>query len=144
VPLIDPLFREADQGARELVTSALTLLELLVVPYRAGNHLLADRHETLLTRSRGIRLVDLSRDQLRAAALIPTTRPAVTGECVQLRTVRALISGDNLDDLDPMPALGVSRELSSLGRSGVRRVCIVSSGALVGARRAARTRKIIS
>ena len=37
LPLIAPLFREADQDKRELVTSALTLLEVLVVPYRAGN-----------------------------------------------------------------------------------------------------------
>ena len=43
LPLIDPLFREADRGTRELVTSAVTLLEVLVVPYRAGNRLLADR-----------------------------------------------------------------------------------------------------
>lgn len=61
--LIDPLSREADQGTRELVTSALTLLEVLVVPYRAGNRLLADRYEALLTRSGGIRLVNLTRDQ---------------------------------------------------------------------------------
>jgi predicted nucleic acid-binding protein len=65
---IIPLFQEADQGKRELVTSALTLLEVLVVPYRAGNRTLAERYEALLTRSRGVRLVDLSHDQLRAAA----------------------------------------------------------------------------
>ena len=40
---IIPLFREADQGQRELVTSALTLLEVLAVPYRAGNRMLAGR-----------------------------------------------------------------------------------------------------
>jgi len=68
LPLILPLFREADQGKRDLVTSALTLLEVLVVPYRAGNRLLAERYEALLTRSRGIRLVELTREQLRAAA----------------------------------------------------------------------------
>ena len=43
-----PLFAEADQGKRELVTSALTLLEVLVVPYRAGNRQLAERYEHLL------------------------------------------------------------------------------------------------
>ena len=56
LPLIDPLFREADDGTRELVTSALTLLEVLVVPLRARNRSLADRYEALLTRSRGIRV----------------------------------------------------------------------------------------
>lgn len=84
VSLIDPLFREADRGTRELVTSALTLLEVLVVPFRVGNDLLANRYEALLTRSRGIRLVDLSRDQLRAAALLRATTGIKTPDALQL------------------------------------------------------------
>ena len=83
-PLIDPLFREADQGARELVTSALTLLEVLVVPYRAGDRALADRYEALLTRSRGIRLVDLTRDHVRAAAQLRATTGVKTPDALQL------------------------------------------------------------
>ena len=69
LPMILPLFREADQGKRDLVSSAITLLELLVVPYRAGDRALADRYEALLTGSRGIRLIDITREQLRAAAV---------------------------------------------------------------------------
>jgi predicted nucleic acid-binding protein len=84
LPLIDALFRQADQGTRELVTSALTLLEVLVVPYRVGNRLLADRYEALLTRSRGIRLVDLTRDQLRAAAQLRATTGVKTPDALQL------------------------------------------------------------
>ena len=41
LPAVVPLFQEADQGKRDLLTSALTLLEVLVVPYRAGNRLFA-------------------------------------------------------------------------------------------------------
>jgi predicted nucleic acid-binding protein len=84
LPLLDPLFREADQGRRELVTSALTMLEVLVVPYRAGNQLLAARYEALLTRSRGVRLVDLSRDQLRAAAQLRASTGIKTPDTLQL------------------------------------------------------------
>jgi predicted nucleic acid-binding protein len=65
---IRPLFEQADSGRRELVTSAVTLLEVLVVPYRSGMTALARRYETLLTRSRGVRLLDLDRVQLRTAA----------------------------------------------------------------------------
>ena len=61
LPLVEPLFREADGGRRELVTSALTLLEVLVVPYRSGDHLLAARYEAILTRSRGITVADTLR-----------------------------------------------------------------------------------
>ncbi len=68
LPLITPLFQAADDGQRELATSSVTLLEVLVVPYRAHNDALAARYEALLTGSRGIRLIDATRDQLRQAA----------------------------------------------------------------------------
>ena len=84
LPLIDPLFLEADQGTRELVTSALTVLEVLVVPYRTGNRLLADRYEALLTRSRGIRIVDVTREQLRAAAQLRAATGIKTPDALQL------------------------------------------------------------
>ena len=89
--LIEPLFREADEGRRELVTSAITLLELLVVPYRAGNRPLAERYEALLMRSRGVRVVDLSVDQLRAAAQLRATFGVKTPDALQI--VAALTGG---------------------------------------------------
>jgi predicted nucleic acid-binding protein len=91
LPLIEPLFGEADAGARELVTSALTLLEVLVIPYRAGDRLLADRYEQLLTRGRGIRVIDLSRDQLRDAAQLRAATGVKTPDALQL--VAAIGSG---------------------------------------------------
>jgi predicted nucleic acid-binding protein len=91
LPLILPLFREADQNKLDLVTSALTLLEVLVVPYRAGNRLLAERYEALFTRSRGIRLVELTRGQLRAAAQLRAATGVKTPDALQL--VAALGTG---------------------------------------------------
>jgi len=84
LPLILPLFREANEGKRTLVTSALTLLEVLVVPYRAGNRSLAERYEALLTRGRGIRLVALSHDQLRAAAQLRAATNVKAPDALQL------------------------------------------------------------
>ena len=84
LPLILPLFRGADEGKRALVTSALTLLEVLVVPYRAGNRSLAERYEALLTRGRGILLVDASHDQLRAAAQLRAATGVKTPDALQL------------------------------------------------------------
>jgi predicted nucleic acid-binding protein len=91
LPHILPLFEEADQGKRELVTSALTLLEVLVVPHRAGNTPLAERYELLLTRSRGIRMTELSRDQLRAAAQLRAATGVKTPDALHL--VSALTTG---------------------------------------------------
>lgn len=108
LPLIRPLFQEADQEKRELITSALTLLEVLVVPYRAGNRILAERYEALLARSRGVRLVDLSRDQLRAAAQLRSATNVKTPDALQL--VAAISAGcatfvTNDRRLPPIPGM---------------------------------------
>jgi predicted nucleic acid-binding protein len=91
LPAVLPLFREANEGKRSLVTSALTLMEVLVVPYRAGNRSLAQRYEALLTRGRGIRLIELSRDQLRAAAQLRGATGVKTPDALQL--VAAISTG---------------------------------------------------
>ena len=84
LPHILPLFKEADAGDRVLVTSELTLLEVLVVPSRVGNRQLAERYEALLTRSRGIRMVPLTRGQLRAAAQLRATSGVKVPDALQL------------------------------------------------------------
>ena len=113
-----PLFKEADEGRRQLVTSELTLLEVLVVPYRAGDRQLAERYEALLTRSQGIRLVELTRDQLRAAAQLRATTGAKTPDALQL--VAALGTGcktfvTNDRRLSPVPGLRVIQLSSYAG-----------------------------
>jgi predicted nucleic acid-binding protein len=118
LPVILPLFQEADEYKRQLITSALTLLEVLVVPDRAGNRILAERYEALLTRSRGVQLVDVSRDQLRAAAQLRAVTSVKTPDALQL--VAALSAGcttfvTNDRRLPPIPGLRLV-ELSSYVR----------------------------
>jgi predicted nucleic acid-binding protein len=84
LPLVRPLSLAADAGQLELVTSAVTLLEVLVVPYRANNQALAARYEALLTQSRGIRLVDVTRAQLRLAAQHRASTGIRTPDALQL------------------------------------------------------------
>lgn len=82
--LIEPLFTAADAGTFELVTSALTLLEVLVIPYRAGDLSLAEQYENLLARGKGIRMVELTRDQLRAAVQLRAITGTRTPDALQL------------------------------------------------------------
>jgi len=89
LPVIEPLFREVDKGRRKLVTSALTLLEVLVVPYRSGDHLLATQYEALLTQSRGVQVAEISRDHLRAAAQLRAATSVKTPDALQLVAVMA-------------------------------------------------------
>lgn len=83
-PAVRPLFEAADRGEVALVTSAVTLLEVLVVPLRAGDAALASRYEILLGRSRGLTLVDLDRPLLRAAAQLRATHGVRTPDALQL------------------------------------------------------------
>lgn len=110
LPLIEPLFMEADKGLRELVTSALTLLEVLVVPYRSGDQLLARRYEALLTQSRGVRVAEISRDHLRAAAQLRAATSIKTPDSLQL--VAAMAAGcaiflTNDRDLPTIPGIRI-------------------------------------
>ena len=84
LPLITPLFRAADNGQFELVTSSITLLEVLVVPFRANNEALAARYEALLTSSNGVRLIDVTRDQLRRASRLRASTGMPTPDALQL------------------------------------------------------------
>lgn len=110
LPLIEPLFREVDEGRMELVTSALTLLEVLVVPYRQEDHLLAARYESILTKSRGVHIRDISRDQLRAAAQLRAATAVKKPDALQL--VAALAGGctvflTNDRDLPTVPRMRI-------------------------------------
>jgi predicted nucleic acid-binding protein len=84
LPIVEPLFLEVDAGKRRVVTSALTLFEVLVVPYRAGDAALAQRYEALLTRSRGVRLVDVTREQLKAAAQLRAATGVKVPDALQM------------------------------------------------------------
>jgi predicted nucleic acid-binding protein len=84
--LIEPLFSEIDRGRIKAFTSSLTLLEVLVVPYRASDLALVDRYEEILTRSRGIELIDIDREQIRAAALLRARYRLRTPDALQIAT----------------------------------------------------------
>lgn len=89
LPPLRPLFAAADREALTIVTSAVTLLEVLVVPYRAGNQPLAERYEALLTRGRGVVLRDIDRPLLRAAAQLRAVAGVRTPDALQLSAALA-------------------------------------------------------
>jgi predicted nucleic acid-binding protein len=115
LPLVEALFTEVAHYRLAAVTSAVTLLEVLVVPYRAGDEHLARRYEALLTRSRGLTLTDLSHDQLRAAAQLRAVRPQIrTPDALQLVAAlatrcTALVTNDRrMPSLPSLPVLQLS------------------------------------
>ncbi len=117
LPAIEPLFGAADSGRIELVTSALTLLEVLVVPYRVGNVELAQRYEAVLTRSRGVNRVDLTRDHWRLAAQLRAATGAATPDALQLAAAVATKCAAFLTNDRRLPAVPGLRivQLSAYG-----------------------------
>lgn len=111
LPLVQPLFEAIDAGELEAVTSSLTLLEVLVIPYRFSNAALVERYETLLTKSQGLRLVDLDRDFLRAVAQVRATTRVKTPDAIQLAAAMAagcpvfLTNDDRIPDLPGLRVL---------------------------------------
>jgi hypothetical protein len=79
LPLISTLFAQVAAGKREIVTSSITLLEELVIPYRAGNLPVAERYEALLTGGRLVHPVcrvsdERSKDASTSQSAHPSTR----------------------------------------------------------------------
>ena len=91
LPLVKPLFEAIDRGDLVGVTSGLSLMEVLVVPYRSGNSALADRYEALLTNSRGLRFIEVDRRLLKAAAQLRATFKLKPPDAIQ---VAAALVGD--------------------------------------------------
>ena len=87
LPVVRPLFVAADAGANEIITSFVTLREVLIVLYRIRNDAIAERYEALLARCRGVSLVELSRQQLRLAAEIEANYGVRTPDALQLAAV---------------------------------------------------------
>jgi predicted nucleic acid-binding protein len=84
-PILEPLFRALEAGTTRGVTSALTLLEVLVVPYRVRNEDVAKSYEAILTRSKGLSIVDIDRVGLRSAAMLRARYPRLrTPDALQL------------------------------------------------------------
>jgi predicted nucleic acid-binding protein len=91
LPLIKPLFEAIDRGDLVGMTSGLSLMEVLVEPYRSGNSRLADRYESLLTNSRGLRFIEVDRRVLKAAAQLRATFNLKPPDAIQ---VAAALVGD--------------------------------------------------
>jgi len=110
LPAVRPLFAAADREELTIVTSALTLLEVLVIPYRAGNLMLASRYDALLNRSRGMLLREIDRGQLLNAAHLRAVAGVRTPDALQLAAAlsegcTAFVTNDQR--LRPLPTLPV-------------------------------------
>jgi predicted nucleic acid-binding protein len=114
LPIVPPIFVASAAGRLAAVTSALTLLETLMLPYRAGTVPLAERYEAQLTRSRGLRLDEIAHPVCRTAAHLRAAHSVRTPDALQLATALvAKCAAFLTNDKDFPPIAGIRIFLGS-------------------------------
>lgn len=91
LPIVDPLFRAAADGRLMLVTSMITLIEVLTHPMRHGHDALAEQYRNILLAARGLRIEPVSAVVAEQAASLRATHGLRTPDAVQVAT--ALCAG---------------------------------------------------
>jgi predicted nucleic acid-binding protein len=106
--LVRPFFEAVERGYIQVVTSTLTLTEVLLHPCKYGNRSLADQYSRILLNSRNLKTLSVSSDIAIEAAQIRADLGLKTPDSIQLATARigkatAFLSND--DGVAPIPGL---------------------------------------
>jgi len=100
--LIRPVFIEIDSGNIEAITSTITLLEVLVHPFRTGNEPLANKYREILLSSEGLTTFEIFHEvsemasRLRAKYLIKTPDAIQISVGILYGATKFLINDPNL------------------------------------------------
>lgn len=83
LPLVDRVFERIDAGTLPAATSAITLVESLVMPIRRGQAGLQDDFIELMTASDNLRFVPIDQDIARRAADLRARYNLTLGDALQ-------------------------------------------------------------
>ena len=83
-PILRNLFSAIDAQKLPACTSALTLLEILVLPLRYGRVDIADRYDRILSYGRGLSLCNIEASVLREAARLRAVYQVKTPDAIQI------------------------------------------------------------
>jgi len=83
---VDALFQALDRGEFAAVTSMVTLLEVLVRPFRRGDTALANHYRTILFESAGLTTAPLSQAIAEEAARLRSVYRIGTADAIQMAT----------------------------------------------------------
>lgn len=86
LPIIDPFFDAVAAGEITVVTSTVSLIEVLTQPLRRGQSALAVQYRRLLLHSPGINIRDLSPPIAEEASLLRARYGLRTPDAIQLAT----------------------------------------------------------
>lgn len=105
-----PFFEAMDRGDFSVVTSVVTLLEVLVHPFRHGDTILAQQYRDVLLNAKGLTTLLLSQDIAEEAARLRATHNIRTPDAIQMATAtyaRASFFLTNDSRLPSLPGLEV-------------------------------------
>ena len=83
---IRPFFVAVDRGEFRVVTSTVTLLEVLVHPFRRGERELAQQYRDILLGAKGFITISLSQDIAEEAARLRSRYNIRTPDAIQMAT----------------------------------------------------------
>jgi predicted nucleic acid-binding protein len=89
LPVLRPFFEAVHPGEIQIITSTLTLTEVLVLPYRTGNRSLALRYAEMLSHSQNVALLPVSGVIANEAARIRASYGYKAPDAIQLATALA-------------------------------------------------------
>lgn len=85
LPTLRPFFEASDRGELRVITSTVTLLEVLVHPFRRGDAGLAQQYRDILPNSNGLTCVALKRDSRGGRPPAFPTQPS-DADAIQMAT----------------------------------------------------------
>jgi len=86
IDVVDPFFKAVGSGELMVVTSVVTLLEVLVRPIRDGNFILTQRYRDFLLNSRNVTTHFLSQGIAEEAARLRAFNNIRTPDSIQMAT----------------------------------------------------------
>jgi predicted nucleic acid-binding protein len=107
---VRPFFEAMDRGEFSVITSMVTLLEVLVHPFRAGDADLAQQYRDILLHADRLTTIGLSQNIAEEAARLRATYNLRTPDAIQLATtIHAHTSHffTNEDRYPPVPGLRI-------------------------------------
>ncbi len=84
--IVDAFFEAIGRGEIAIVTSVVTLLEVLIYPTRNGDAELANRYRDLLFKTKGIKTLLLDQDIAEEAARLRAFHNVRTPDAIQMAT----------------------------------------------------------
>ena len=111
LPCIRPFFEAVDQGEFRVVTSVVTLTEVLVHPMRHRDRELADQYRRILLHASQVTAVPVSETIAEEAARPRATHGLRTPDAIQLATAIGSGASSFLTNDSRLPSLGSLRVL---------------------------------